>query len=104
MIQKDLPLIIKNNIKKINPDVEITLFGSRARGDTNKYSDWDFLILTNEDITEKKKDIYRSKLYDIELEYDQVISSIIENKTKWQSMKNQVTPLYKRIKKDGIEL
>ena len=37
MIQKDLPLIIKNNIKKINPDVEITLFGSRARGDTNKY-------------------------------------------------------------------
>jgi predicted nucleotidyltransferase len=102
MLKKKLPIIIKKHIQRLNPEVELILFGSRARGDINYSSDWDFLILTNEDISESIKDTYRSILFDIELEYDEVISSIIENKERWQNMKNQVTPLYKRIEEEGV--
>ncbi len=33
--------------ERFNPN-EISLFGSRARGDANEHSDWDFLVLVPE--------------------------------------------------------
>jgi predicted nucleotidyltransferase len=99
---KQIPLIVKKHIQKINPEIEIILFGSRARGDVNHNSDWDFLLLTNENVSEKLKDRYRSLLFDIELEHGEVISSLIENKVEWRDIKNQVMPLYTRIEKEGV--
>ena len=42
--------IIERTSKRIHendPDAEVFLFGSRARGDNRKDSDWDILILIN---------------------------------------------------------
>ncbi|MCD4817153.1 MAG: nucleotidyltransferase domain-containing protein [Candidatus Cloacimonetes bacterium] len=46
---------IKTNICKDYPDAKIILYGSRARGDYQKYSDWDFLIIINQAISEQQK-------------------------------------------------
>jgi predicted nucleotidyltransferase len=34
---------------------EIIVFGSRARGDYHKESDWDFLVVTDQDLSFKEK-------------------------------------------------
>jgi len=34
---------------------KIILFGSRARGDYKEDSDWDFLIIVNEELNRKEK-------------------------------------------------
>ena len=54
----------------------VILFGSRARGDFGKESDWDLLILTSIPATEENKRIFRYHLLDIELETEQAISTL----------------------------
>ena len=39
--------LIKRNISEIDPKAQIILYGSRARGNEHKDSDWDLLILTD---------------------------------------------------------
>ncbi len=43
----DIVNLVKQEVIKIDPKAEVFLFGSRARGDFRKDSDWDFLILLN---------------------------------------------------------
>ncbi|KJJ85158.1 Nucleotidyltransferase domain protein [Candidatus Omnitrophus magneticus] len=52
MISKAIDIIKKILDKRI---YKIFLFGSRARGDFREDSDWDFMVLLNEEITFKEK-------------------------------------------------
>jgi len=78
------------------------LFGSRARGDYKSTSDWDFLILLQIGVTEELKDKIRDNLFDLELEADEVVSSIIQSKSKWDEL--AITPLHQIIQKEGLRL
>lgn len=67
---------IKDIIFTTDPTVEAFLYGSRARGTDNKDSDWDILILLNqENINLSVEQKFRHNLYDIELESGEVIST-----------------------------
>ena len=102
MDSNDLLNKLKNKVKQFDPNAEIILYGSRARNDFNEYSDWDFLILLNYAVNEHLKEQIRNELFDIELESDQIISTIIHSKQNWNNL--SVTPLYKNIELDGIRL
>lgn len=41
---------LKQKIKEVEPPAEIILHGSRARNTAKKYSDWDFLVLSDQNI------------------------------------------------------
>ncbi|HZV69302.1 MAG TPA: nucleotidyltransferase domain-containing protein [Saprospiraceae bacterium] len=96
----DLLQLVKNEIKGIDPNAEVILFGSRARGDFREDSDWDFLILLNVHLDQSRKELILEKLYEIELQTDFILSSIIHTKTEWED--RSVTPLYSIIKQEGI--
>lgn len=86
------------------PDSEVYLYGSRARGNAKKISDWDFLILLN---TPKMSFDFETKFmddfYEIELESGEVISPLIYTKQDW--ITNYIaTPLFLNIKKEGIRV
>ena len=93
---------VKERIISLDNDAEIMLFGSRARGDFKSTSDWDFLILLQKKATEDFKEIIRNNLFDLELESNEVVSSIIHQKKSWEEL--NITPLYKIIQKEGIKL
>lgn len=40
---------IKANVLEVNPEAEVWLYGSRARGTAREDSDWDVLVLTPDD-------------------------------------------------------
>ncbi|MEM6317082.1 MAG: nucleotidyltransferase domain-containing protein [Bacteroidota bacterium] len=91
---------VKKEVTKIAPDSEVILFGSRARGDFKEKSDWDFLILLNKKkVSKSEKEKIRSKLYEIELMTDEVISTIIHSRSEWE--KRSVTPIYQIIEEEG---
>ena len=100
--------VILNNITSAiheqDPSAQAFLFGSRARGDNRPDSDWDILILINNQIvTNEIENKFRDVLYNIELESGQIISTFIYPKSFWQ--KNlRFSPLYKSVKKEGIKL
>lgn len=94
---------IKTEIKRIDPKAKVVLFGSRARGDAKKDSDWDLLILIDSQNIREKEDLFRDKIYDLELETGEIISMFVYNNKDWTS-RHKITPLYKSIKKEGVVL
>jgi predicted nucleotidyltransferase len=94
---------IRTEIKRIDPKAKVVLFGSRARGDAKKDSDWDLLILIDSINIRELEDLFRDKIYDLELETGEIISMFVYNNKDWTS-RHKITPLYKSIKKEGVVL
>ena len=105
MIDKEKILTrIKTSIKSKNPETKIILFGSRARNDNAENSDWDILLLVDDEkVSNEIEDYYRDFLYDIELDTGHLISIFIYSKSYWKNTL-KYSPFYKNINKDGIEL
>lgn len=102
MESKELGNKIKSVLEIIDPSAEVILFGSRARGDSKIDSDWDLLILLNIEVDEELKYQIWELLYDLELENEQVISSLIFSKKDWEDF--HFTPLYQNIEEEGVLL
>ncbi len=93
---------IKDSLQHIDAGIEIILFGSRARGDFGKESDWDILILTSVKLVKEKKRLVRDVIFDIEIEIEEPISILIYSKEEWEAF--EITPLYQNIKSEGVRL
>lgn len=78
---------VKTSVHALAPDAESILYGSRAKGTLQADSDWDFLIslpsLVNKSLERQIKD----QLYDVELETDTVINSIVRTKQEWELLR-----------------
>lgn len=95
---------LKAELVEVEPNVELILYGSRARGTARKDSDWDLLILTeNEKITYEMKKKYGMLVYLKELEIGEIVSLQMYNKTEWNK-KHYFSPYYKYIQKEGISI
>jgi predicted nucleotidyltransferase len=95
---------IKRSIHAKDPRAVAYLFGSRARGDSRADSDWDILILVDENqVTNEIEDKFRDELYDIELESGQIISTLIYPKEYW-NRRMIYSPLFANVTREGILL
>lgn len=99
----DIRQLIRKNVNEIDHNAEIILYGSRARGDERMDSDWDILVLTDYAVNIEKERIFRDKLYDLELETGEPISVFIFSKNDWK-YKQRITPFYKSVTTEGINL
>jgi uncharacterized protein len=95
---------VKELVKTIEPSAEIFLFGSRARNDNRRDSDWDFLILVDGIVDSKRTDHIRHALYEVEWETGQIISSIVKNRQSWYKPTNKTIPLHVNVEREGILL
>jgi len=93
--------ILENRVKKI------ILYGSYARGDYNKSSDIDIMILT--DLTDDEIYEYRQKIwdyaYDIEWDnnFDIQLSPLVKNIDKFNYWLDAL-PFYMNVQKEGVVL
>ena len=95
--------LIKKNISDIDPKAQIILYGSRARGNERKDSDWDLLVLTDYPVDLNKEREFRNHLYDLELETGEPFSLFAYSNAEWET-KQKVTPFYQSVSKEGIRL
>ena len=104
MIRKKQHIIqlIRHKVNQLDNTAEVILYGSRARGDNKRDSDWDVMILlSRENVDKKVEQTFRHHLLDIELEIGVPISVFVYSKSDWEG-KYSITPLFKSIKKEGI--
>lgn len=94
---------IKAAIRETEPEAEIILFGSQARGDERLDSDWDLLILIDKPADLATEQAFRHRLFDLELEFGQAFSTFLYRKTDW-SGKLAVTPFYENVEREGIRI
>ncbi|MBE0654337.1 MAG: nucleotidyltransferase domain-containing protein [Bacteroidales bacterium] len=100
---KHIAQLIRKHVSEVDPTAEVILYGSRARGDEHKNSDWDILILTAYQSTSETERKFRNKLYDLELEIGENFSVFSWSKDDWQNIQ-RITPFYQNVSNEGIML
>lgn len=101
---KKILLKIKQLVNLSDPSATIILYGSHARGQNKEQSDIDILILVNSDkVSYSEEQKIKYPLYDLEFETGKIISPIIFSRNDWET-RHAITPFYKNVKKDGIQL
>lgn len=82
---------------------DMRLFGSRARGDCDEFSDFDVFIET-ETLDRKIRDIIKETAWVISLEYNILISSLIFSKSELTDSPLRSSPIVKNILNEGIRI
>jgi len=104
MNRNELIKQVKKVVSEIEPDAEIILYGSRSRGDSSTESDWDLLILVDGFVDDERIDRIRYRLYEIEWNSGEVLSSIVRNRKEWHSPPYSAMPFYHKIENEGMLL
>lgn len=104
MNRQELLTELKENVLKSYPESRVILYGSRSRGDNDIYSDWDVLIVVDEDLEESKKIEMHNNIYEIELRSGEIINSIIHSKREWNNPMMESTPFFRNVQKEGISI
>jgi predicted nucleotidyltransferase len=86
------------------PDVEVILYGSRARGDARTDSDYDLLILVEGEVDWILEDQIRQRLYPLELATGAVLTVHAYSRRTWDSPLYRAMPFTQRVEQDGIVL
>ena len=95
---------IRQAVREVEPGAEIILYGSRSRGDAVLESDWDLVIIVDGPLGDERTDRVRHKLYEVEWESGEVISSIVRNREEWNSRLYRAMPFHRRVEQEGIRL
>ena len=108
--KKELDYVLDNLVEKVKALFgeklkDVILFGSYARGDYNADSDIDVMIIADIAETDIMKHIYTISEYlgEFLIDYDIVISPVIESYNRYQEYKD-VIPFLKNVQKEGIGL
>jgi len=104
MKEQELLERIKQAVVAVEPGADVILYGSRARRDATEESDWDLLILVDGHVSQKRTDQIRHKLYKIEWETGEIISSIVRNRAQWNDYPYKAMSIHHNIELDGIFL
>ena len=88
----------------MEPEADVILYGSRSRGDAVSESDWDILVLVDAPVDDERTDRIRHRLYELEWECGEVISSIVRSREEWYSRPYQAMPFHQRVQQEGIRL
>lgn len=95
--------LISKAIKDTAPDAVTILYGSEARGTAREDSDFDILVLLPDNsrrgsFASRKLEIF-DRLYEIELDWNVIISPLILLKSMWEQRR---TPFTCNVLNDGI--
>ena len=96
---------IKSTVGAFLPDAKVLLFGSRARGQATKDSDYDLLIVTNDTFAPRVKMDWESKIrkalvYSLKAPFDVILASTKEVEEK----KNLTGHIVQYAIREGIEI
>ncbi len=89
--------------KHIPKNGQVMLYGSRARGDAHKGSDWDLLVVLDlEEVTERD---YKNYIYPFTVlgwDINQFIIPVVYTKDEWE--RNRLTPFRMNVEQDAIRI
>ena len=78
------------------------LYGSKVSGQDTDESDIDLLVLTQHSLPWQERNAITNALFDIELAYDVVISTLVVAQTDWLTGYYTLLPIHHEIAQQGV--
>jgi predicted nucleotidyltransferase len=94
----------KKAIRQVVADADVILYGSRARGDADEYSDYDILILVNGDAELPLEQKIRSNVYPLELDSGAVLTLFVYSRQQWDTPLYRAMPFRENVDREGVLL
>lgn len=96
--------IIKQTVQYFFPLSTILLFGSRAKKTFSEDSDFDFIVITEQELNIKEKRHYQSIIRKKPAENKIPADILIQNRSDFEKKKNIKGHIVRQAVKEGIEL
>lgn len=106
LAEKDRDSVVQaaRSLKAQLPVSAVILFGSKARGQGDAYSDLDILVVLSGPVTPGARDAVSDKLAEINLQNDVVLSSVVVSEADWTDGLLRYMPLHAEVQRDGCEV
>ena len=95
---------IRETVHAIEPNAQIILYGSRARGDAEPDSDWDLLVLLDGAATYGRIDDVRHHLYALEVDTNTIVNSIVRSREEWDSPRYGAMSFHENVQREGMQV
>ena len=105
MTQNDLQTarILKDRVLKLTPLVDFRIFGSRARGDADEYSDMDIFI-EFESIDKELKNRVKNAAWEMTLETGIVVTTLLFSRHEIEDSALRSSPIIRVIMEEGVSV
>lgn len=95
--------LIKNTVREKEPTADIILYGSRARGEAHKGSDWDIIVILDKpSISFNEKGDIDYALWTKGLEFGEEINTLEYTRSQWNSLPPSLFKF--NVQNEGIRL
>jgi len=103
--EKKLITKLKHNLEELfsADKVRLILFGSRARGDFDRYSDIDIAVIVK-GLTKKQKNLILEEVAGFEIENIMPLSTFILSERDFETLKKRERAIANDIETEGIQL
>jgi len=81
---------------------KMILFGSRARGDADQYSDMDIAVILNEPVEEKDIDYVSDCAWEAGFEYGIVVVPVVFTREEWEDSPERSSLLVQAAEMEGV--
>ncbi|GAB6180168.1 hypothetical protein JCM14036_14870 [Desulfotomaculum defluvii] len=94
----------KEIILEVVPNAQLILYGSRARGEAMEDSNYDLLVIIDGPINWQLERLIGDRIYELELETDNVLSIQVISSEAWNSHSYQSLPFHQNVIRNGITI
>jgi len=91
-------------LKERFPVRDVILFGSKVRGNSDKDSDIDLLLLTTQPLHWRERHAIVDELFEVEMRHDVAISIVVNTVHDWHEGRCTVLPIHEEIKRAGVTI
>ena len=95
---------VKQAILQHEPEAEVILYGSAARGEREPESDYDVLVLVDRELSVAEEDRVYDAVYEVQLDRGAVISVMFYTRDEWRSGLASVSPYRVNVEREGARL